>query len=164
MANPCVKTGARVLVVEYGGVAPADLFLVGSAIVARFGCDNRITLDYSADAVAYATHRMTLGQTGWYREDLGVAVVPIAQLEGELVRSHSGCPVPASQVAAELTMPTATCPDCGGGGTVTLEAPSRDPQLEQDVTCPRCYGRCEVPATQAMIDGFEAALGQGGAR
>lgn len=158
MSNPCVKTGARVLVTEYGGVAPADLFLVGGTIIARFGCGNRIDLDYSPEALEYASHRMTIGTRGWYRQDLGVAAVPVDQLTGELVLGMRN--VQAADLAKRLARPTATCPHCAGAGSLDIAHPSGDPQLETSATCDQCAGIGEVEVDAGVVTQLEDRIAE----
>jgi hypothetical protein len=55
--------------------SPADLFLVGQAIIVR----------WNVSGVARApllppTHRVEIPVSAWHRDDLGVTVVPVASL------------------------------------------------------------------------------------
>lgn len=79
----CVFTGAQILIEEYGLTAPADLYLVGNAIIARWNihrqqwADNQTRLDR-------VTHKITCNPSCWMREEFGVIVVPRNQCEGPL--------------------------------------------------------------------------------
>lgn len=79
MSMQCVKTGARVMLEEYGGVAAADLYRVGSTMVAILGCDpaSASMLDYSNGARARVTHLVSLGTDGYYHRSRGVIVAPM---------------------------------------------------------------------------------------
>lgn len=68
----CIKTGAYLRFTEYGAFAPADLYQVGDCVVARF-----VGLGHKSHLTV--THNVTIGQAGFYREDLGVLVVPSDQ-------------------------------------------------------------------------------------
>lgn len=68
----CIKTGAYLHFTEYGAYAPADLYQVGDCVVARFiGFGHKRHLE--------VTHDVTIGQAGFYREDIGILVVPARQ-------------------------------------------------------------------------------------
>lgn len=79
----CVYTGAQILVVEYGFRAPADLYLVGNAIIARWNIHGMQWMD-TKDQLQGITHHLYTSPSCWLREDLGVIVVPKNQCEGEL--------------------------------------------------------------------------------
>lgn len=77
----CIYTGARILVMEYGFLAPADLYLVGNAIIARWNINGKQWAD-TEEQMQQATHRIYCNPSCWMREDLGVIVVPVSQCEG----------------------------------------------------------------------------------
>lgn len=99
--NLCVKTGARVLIEEYGGACAADLFLVGETVIAHLGSAPGAPLDYSPEAVADATHRVRLGQAGYYHPVRGLVAAPLSHWRGELVLGH-GQSIDAQDAAAIL--------------------------------------------------------------
>lgn len=155
MANPCVKTGARVLVVEYGGVAPADLFLVGNAIVARFGTGTKTELRHDELALEHATHRMTLGTAGWWKPDLAIAVVPIDQLEGDLVHPYHGRPMASAKIAARFRPAKVLCLACEGSRELVERHPTGNPELERPYECPECDANGEIEVTQEVAELLE---------
>jgi hypothetical protein len=77
----CIYTGARILVMEYGFLAPADLYHVGNAIIARWNTNGKQWAD-TEEQMQQATHRIYCNPSCWMREDLGVIVVPASQCEG----------------------------------------------------------------------------------
>jgi hypothetical protein len=79
----CVYTGARILIVEYGFIAPADLYLVGEAIIARWNGRGKQWVD-TLEQMEDATHRIFCNPSCWMRDDLSTIVVPRDQCEGEL--------------------------------------------------------------------------------
>jgi hypothetical protein len=79
----CVYTGARILVVEYGFFASADLYLVGNAVIARWNILSQEWLE-TKDQMEDITHRLFCNPSCWLREDLGVIVVPESQCDGPL--------------------------------------------------------------------------------
>lgn len=79
----CVYTGARILVIEYGFFAPADLYLVNNAVIARWNLLGQEWLE-TPEQLERITHKLSCTPSCWMREDLGVIVVPEAQCEGEL--------------------------------------------------------------------------------
>lgn len=122
-SGACVFTGAQVLVLEYGKVAQADLFLVEGSIVARFY--GSIHDGAWQDQQVYS-HKLVLGLGGFLMEDQDgkdsrhVAVVPMSQLEGVL-RLSNGVTTTLKLRGAQLD----TCPSCGQGdvtgGSVVIE-------------------------------------------
>lgn len=82
----CVYTGAQILVVEYGFIAPADLYEVNGAIIARWNVNGQQWVK-TQEQMDSATHRLFTSPTCWMREDLGVIVVPQAQCEGKRIRA-----------------------------------------------------------------------------
>lgn len=81
--NNCSYTGARVLIEEEGFICAADFYDQGSFIVVRF---NPASISYNPASMGKMTHRVSLAG-GWYREDLGVLVIPKAGLiSGDLHR------------------------------------------------------------------------------
>jgi hypothetical protein len=79
----CVYTGARILVVEYGFMAPADLYLVSNAIIARWNIIGQQWVE-TKEQMDDVTHKLFCNPSCWMREDLGVIVVPELQCEGPL--------------------------------------------------------------------------------
>jgi hypothetical protein len=82
----CIYTGARILVVEYGFIAPADLYAVGGSIIARWNVLGQQWVD-TEEQMEQATHKIFCNPSCWFREDLGVIVVPWEQCEGEQHRA-----------------------------------------------------------------------------
>lgn len=82
----CVYTGARILVVEYGFIAPADLYRVGNSIIARFNVHGKQWAE-TQEHIDQATHKIFCNPECWFREDIGVIVVPRKQCEGSLTRA-----------------------------------------------------------------------------
>lgn len=158
--NPCIKTGARVHVLDYDGLAPADLFLVGNAVLVRFGVGQRTTLRYGKDVLEHATHTLTIGHAGIWREDLGIAVVPLAQLTGEVCHPRTGLAVQARALAAALAPPKVTCPTCDGAGEITLAHPSGNPELEEPRRCPDCLGEGELEVDAQILERLECLVHQ----
>jgi hypothetical protein len=78
----CVYTGASVYFPEYGFYAPADLYLVGAAVIIRWNVEGKY---YTTVDRAAASHQ-AITRNGWHREDLGVTVVPLLDLTGEAFR------------------------------------------------------------------------------
>lgn len=65
----CIKTGARVLLVEYQQVFAADLYAVGDCIIARLNPEPMTIKECTP------THSIEVGD-GFLRQDLGILVVP----------------------------------------------------------------------------------------
>lgn len=77
----CIYTGARILVMEYGFLAPADLYQVDGSIIARWNVHGLQWID-TKEQMESATHHIHCNPTCWMREELGVIVVPESQCEG----------------------------------------------------------------------------------
>lgn len=149
--NLCVKTGARVLIDEYGGVAAADLFLVGSALIAYLEPGPAQTsLCYDAESKAEATHQVNLGVHGHYHQVRGVVTAPLYRWKGELILPN-GRTIDAHTLAREreLSIP---CPQCQGHGGLDVRHPSGDPQLETWERCGLCGGVGTVEPDQDQLD------------
>lgn len=82
----CIYTGARILVVEYGFMAPADLYEVNGAIIARWNIAGQQWVE-TKEQMESATHKLFCNPSCWMREDLGVIVVPVNQCEGSMHRA-----------------------------------------------------------------------------
>lgn len=76
----CIKTGARVHFVNYGQVLAADLYRVNDAIVIRVLRPGSLELNLGTTIqLEHATHAVVApagGQNEFWRDDLGVFVVP----------------------------------------------------------------------------------------
>ena len=79
----CVKTGARVLVLEYGKVQTADLFLVGDCMVINFGAS--IHEGRWPEPGVVPQYQTMIGLDGFYQEGKNVLVVPKWQFQGEII-------------------------------------------------------------------------------
>ena len=77
----CTYTGARVYFKDYGFIAPADLYSVGNTVIIRWNAEGK---DY-VDDPSYE-HAVTIGFSGFHRDDLGITVVPESQFEGRVYR------------------------------------------------------------------------------
>lgn len=73
----CIKTGARVLLTNYGVVVPADLHRVGNTIVVHMPVGAfeaaRSDADWNDD---YITHEVHIGSGAFWQRSIGVLVVP----------------------------------------------------------------------------------------
>lgn len=78
----CVKTGASVLIEDYGIVAYGDIFAQGDQLICNFS--GRFN-DMPFDPSIYHTHRMRIGQQGFLHKEKFIAVVPRSNLIGELI-------------------------------------------------------------------------------
>jgi hypothetical protein len=72
----CIKTGARVHFVEYGGVLAADLYLVDTAVVIR--TNPGVPLH---EVQGRATHTVLLGQEFYGNDEAGIFVVPADNIQ-----------------------------------------------------------------------------------
>ena len=79
----CVKTGARVLVLEYGKVQTADLFLVGDCMVINFGAS--IHEGSWPEEGVEPPYQAIIGLEGFYHDTKNVLVVPKGQFQGEII-------------------------------------------------------------------------------
>lgn len=79
----CVKTGARVLVLEYGRVQTADLFLVGDCIVINFGAN--IHEGRWPEEGVETPYQAIIGLDGFWHDTKNVLVVPKHQFQGEII-------------------------------------------------------------------------------
>ena len=79
----CVKTGARVLVLEYGKVQTADLFLVGDCMVINFGAS--IHEGRWPEEGVEPSYQAIIGLEGFYHDTKNVLVVPLHQFQGEII-------------------------------------------------------------------------------
>lgn len=78
----CVKTGARVHVLEYGRVQTADIFLLGDTLILNFGASIH---EGSWPGAVPAEYEVCIGLEGFYHEKKGLMVVPVTQFTGEIV-------------------------------------------------------------------------------
>ena len=79
----CVKTGARVLVLEYGKVQTADVFLAGDCIVINFGAS--IHEGRWPEEGVEPPYQAIIGLEGFYHDTKNVLVVPLHQFQGEII-------------------------------------------------------------------------------
>ena len=79
----CVKTGAQVLVLEYGRVQTADLFLVGDCIVINFGAN--IHEGRWPEEGVETPYQAIIGLDGFWHDTKNVLVVPKHQFQGEII-------------------------------------------------------------------------------
>ena len=79
----CVKTGAQVLVLEYGRVQTADLFLVGDCIVINFGAN--IHEGRWPEEGVETSYQTIIGLDGFWHDTKNVLVVPLHQFQGEII-------------------------------------------------------------------------------
>ena len=79
----CVKTGAQVLVLEYGRVQTADLFLVGDCILINFATD--IHDGRWPQPGKPADYQVFIGLDGFWHDTKNVLVVPKHQFQGEII-------------------------------------------------------------------------------
>lgn len=78
----CVRTGAAVLVLEYGFVQKADVFLIGDCILLNFGAS--IFEGYRPDIHAPCDYEVCIGMNGFWHEGKNVLVVPKHQFKGSI--------------------------------------------------------------------------------
>jgi hypothetical protein len=80
----CIKTGATVHFVDYGQVLAADIYKIANAILVRVQQKDALRQNYGFDIdPKEATHEVYSNPGGaneFWREDLGVFVVPEANL------------------------------------------------------------------------------------
>lgn len=83
----CVKTGAKVLVLEYGKVAAADLFLVNDVVIAKFA--GSIHQGAWPDDME-ATHELIVGLDGFMVDGAAGTIisVPKHQVAGEIIHRN----------------------------------------------------------------------------
>ena len=84
----CVKTGARVLVLEYGRVQTADLFLVGDCILINFGDsihEGRWPTVDDGNVEVPEDYQVIIGLDGFWHDTKNVLVVPKHQFQGEII-------------------------------------------------------------------------------
>ena len=79
----CVKTGAQVLVLEYGRLQTADLFLVGDCIVINFGAN--IHEGRWPEEGVETPYQAIIGLDGFWHDTKNVLVVPLHQFQGEII-------------------------------------------------------------------------------
>ena len=79
----CVKTGAQVLVLEYGRVQTADLFLVGDCILINFGAN--IHEGRWPEEGVETPYQAIIGLDGFWHDTKNVLVVPLHQFQGEII-------------------------------------------------------------------------------
>ena len=80
----CVKTGAQVLVLEYGRVQTADLFLVGDCIVINFGAN--IHEGRWPEEGVETPYQAIIGLDGfWHDTKNALELVPLHQFQGEII-------------------------------------------------------------------------------
>ena len=79
----CVKTGAQVLVLEYGWIQKADLFLVGDCLLINFaapiyeGMCQEIGVEYP--------YQVCIGLDGFWHDKKNILVVPKSHFQGEII-------------------------------------------------------------------------------
>ena len=86
----CVKTGAQVLVLEYGRVQTADLFLVGDCILINFGANIHegrwpAVDDGTGPLPEGEAYQVIIGLDGFWHDTKNVLVVPKHQFQGEII-------------------------------------------------------------------------------
>lgn len=84
----CVKTGAQVLVLEYGRVQTADLFLVGDCILINFGAsihEGRWPTVDDGNVDVPEDYQVIIGLDGFWHDTKNVLVVPKHQFQGEII-------------------------------------------------------------------------------
>lgn len=79
----CVKTGAQVLVLEYGRVQRADIFLVGDCVLINFADD--VHNGKWANPGAAVPYQVIIGLDGFWHDKKNVLVVPKNQFQGEII-------------------------------------------------------------------------------
>jgi hypothetical protein len=84
----CVKTGARVLVLDYGYAQRADIFLLGDTIIINFGAG--IFDGHQVREREGYEYQAIVGQEGFYHEGKNVLVIPKWQFQGEIIH-QGGC-------------------------------------------------------------------------
>lgn len=90
----CVKTGAQVLVLEYGRVQTADLFLVGDCILINFGANIHegrwpAVDDGSGPVPDGEAYQVIIGLDGfWHDTKNALELVPLHQFQGEIIRRN----------------------------------------------------------------------------
>lgn len=84
----CVKTGVRVLVLDYGYAQRADIFLQGDTIIINFGAP--IFDGYQVRQPEEYEYQAVIGIDGFYHEGKNVLVVPKWQFQGEIFH-QGGC-------------------------------------------------------------------------
>ena len=83
-SGKCVKTAAQVMILEYGRVAGADIFVVGDNLVINFGGEYPENGHWPEEVPP--THQVTIGMDGFFHSKKGVLVVPRSHLiQGGLV-------------------------------------------------------------------------------
>lgn len=80
----CVKTGADVLVLEYGRVQRADIFLVGDCILINF-VDEIHKGRWAAGFGVPEEYQVTIGLEGFWHDTKNVLVVPKSQFQGDII-------------------------------------------------------------------------------
>lgn len=82
----CVKTGAQVLVLEYGMVQVADLFLVGDCLLINFG---GALLDGQPQEMGKEyPYQVCIGLDGFWHDKKNVLVVPKCYFKGEIIHRN----------------------------------------------------------------------------
>jgi hypothetical protein len=84
----CVKTGATVLVLDYGYAQRADIFLLGDTLVLNFGAN--ILEGHRVLEKSQFDYQVVIGMEGFYHEGKNVLVVPKWQFQGEIIH-RNGC-------------------------------------------------------------------------
>lgn len=84
----CVKTGVRVLVLDYGYAQRADIFLQGDTIIINFGAP--IFDGYQVRQPEEYEYQAVIGIDGYYHEKKATLVIPKHQFQGEIIH-HNGC-------------------------------------------------------------------------
>lgn len=80
----CVKTGAQVLLQDYGRVVAADVFEAGDQLVVNFAAGDLYRVSCAPDEIT-PTHELYVGISGFYHQGKGVIVVPRDQFFDKLV-------------------------------------------------------------------------------
>lgn len=82
-AGNCVKTGARVLVLDYGKVQTADIFLVGDCLVLNFAAPVQEG-EWPQEGQEH-DYQVVLGLYGYYHDTKTTVVVPKSHFQGEIL-------------------------------------------------------------------------------
>lgn len=79
----CVKTGVRVLVLDYGYAQRADIFLQGDTIIINFGAP--IFDGYQVRQPEEYEYQAVIGIDGYFHEKKATLVIPKHQFQGEII-------------------------------------------------------------------------------
>lgn len=105
----CIKTGAQVLLKNYGQTLPADIYEVGNCYVIRLNMgmwEQKAAFERETEA----THAvMVWNEDVFWRPDLGVLVIPkylLMRVGGPHGRADEGTGAPAEENGAEGGAPS----------------------------------------------------------